>query len=185
MRYSDQMEQTYIIKAGEAFGSAGHPSTALALWMLANLAESDFAPQRVLDIGCGSGVLSVAGALTWPQAQVIASDIAPEAVAQTRANAEENGVAERVKVLRADGCRHPEIAANAPYPIILANILTDVHIRLARDYARLLAPGGRLLLSGILQWRVPELLAYLTPLGLRVEQQAQEEGWVALLMKKK
>lgn len=178
------MERSYVIQAGESFGSAGHPSTALALLMLANLAEAGFAPRRVLDIGCGSGVLSVAAALIWPDSRVTASDIAAAAVAQTRANAEENGVAARVAALLADGGNHPEIAAAAPYDLILSNILADVHVRLARDYARLLAAEGKLLLSGILRWRVPELLAYLTPLGFSCGKPAEEHDWTALLLRK-
>lgn len=172
-----------MIEAGAAFGSGGHPTTALLLWMLARLPENP-APACVLEVGCGSGILAVAAALKW-RVPIIATDIAPEAVAQTQANAETNGVGELITTLRADGCKHSEIAAQAPYDLIVSNILADLHIRHAADFARLLAPGGRLLLSGILQWRGAELLSYYEQLGLVSEEEQKDGDWVGLLLKRR
>lgn len=174
------MEQSYLIDAGQAFGDGTHPSTALALWLLGGMEET-FRPGNALDIGCGSGILSLAAALKWG-IPVVASDIASEAVTQTRANADANEVGARVTVVRADGAKHPQIAAHAPYGLLMSNILTDMHIRNARDFAALLAPGGRLLLSGILAWRTQELLGYYDTLGLSPLQREDGDGWSALVI---
>lgn len=171
-----------MIEAGTAFGSGGHPSTALALWLMGHL-PPDFAPQQVLDVGCGSGVLSVAAALRWG-VPVLASDIATAAVEQTTRNAEDNGVGALMTVMRADGCRHPEITRRAPYPLILCNLLADLHIMLARDLTALCAPQGMLLLSGILRWRLPDVLAYYAALGLNPTHQETEGDWAALVLSK-
>jgi len=177
------MERSYLIEAGAAFGDGMHPSTALALWMLATLPE-EFAPSHALDVGCGSGILSLAVALKW-QIPVIASDIAVEAVEQTRANAEVNGARELITAVRADSAHHPEISAHAPYDLLVSNILTDLHIRNARHFASLLAPGGRMLLSGILQWRMAELLGYYAALGWEAQMQEREGDWAAVIIKHK
>lgn len=171
-----------MIEAGTAFGSGGHPSTALALWLMGQL-PPDFTPQQVLDIGCGSGVLSVAAALRWG-VPVLASDIAAAAVEQTTRNAQDNSVGTLVTTVRADGCRHPEITRSAPYSLILCNMLADVHIMLARDLTALCAPQGMLLLSGILRWRLPDVLAYYAALGFHPAHQETEGDWAALLMTK-
>lgn len=175
------MEHQFTLQAGAAFGDGGHPSTALALWMLAAL-PPDFPHGAILDVGCGSGILSLAAALKW-DAPVLACDIDLRAVEQTRTNAQDNGLAHRIQAVRADGTQHPHIAAGAPYGLLLSNILTDLHIRHARDFARLLSPQGRLLLAGILVWRIPELLAYYAALGYMPEQEERSGDWAALLLR--
>ncbi len=174
------MERTYVLQAGHAFGDGAHPSTALALWMLATLLE-DFRPRNALDIGCGSGILSIAAALQW-RIPVLACDIDAVAVAQTQMNARDNDLLDLVSSVRADGVRHDGIRAGAPYDLIMSNILTDLHIRHAREMARLLAEGGVMLLSGILTWRVPELLAYYEALGCYARAQENDGDWTALLL---
>lgn len=174
------MEQSYLIEAGQAFGDGAHPSTALALWLLGGM-EASFRPRNALDIGCGSGILSLGATLRWG-IPTVATDIAPEAVAQTRANAEANGVASLITVLRADGTKHPEVASHAPYDLLMSNILTDLHIRNARDFVALLAPGGRMLLSGILAWRAQELLGYYDALGMEPLAQETSGDWAAFVL---
>ncbi len=174
------MVQSYVIEAGEAFGSGAHPSSALALWLLGAMPQYP-APRHILDIGCGSGVLSIAAALKW-KAPVVAVDIAQEAVEQTRANARANQLDDAITVFQANGCNHPQVKAGAPYDLIISNILSDVHIRLARDTAALLAPEGTLLLSGMLRWRVPEITAYYDQLGLVVTAEESQDDWVSLLL---
>lgn len=169
-----------MIEAGTAFGSGGHPSTALALWLMGQL-PPDLHPAHILDVGCGSGILSVAAALRWGT-PVLASDLAAPAVAQTQANAEANGVGALVTTVHADGCRHPEITRRAPYDLILCNMLADLHIMLARDLAALCAPQGNMLLSGILRWRMPELLTYYAALGFHPVLQETEGDWAALVL---
>ena len=121
-------------------GDAARPSRATAR------AE---APRRILDLGCGNGVLAVSAALRWPDAEVIASDQSRAAVAATRATAREAGVADRVRVHRADGTEAvPDgwadlILLNPPFHTG-ATVHAGVAHRLIRSCARALAPGGEL-----------------------------------------
>jgi len=144
-----------VIKAGTAFGSGAHPSTAFSLEWLGVLGPAH-AGGRMLDVGCGSGILAIAAA-KFHGMQVLACDLQAEAVAQTLRNAERNGVAARIAAVRADGVRHAQIAAKAPYDLIMVNILYDVYLPWLPHLQALLAEGGHLVLSGVLAWQEPAL----------------------------
>ena len=126
---------------GLAFGTGTHPTTALCLEWLDGL---DLAGRRVLDYGCGSGILSVA-ALMLGARSVTAVDIDPQAITATRQNAERNDVAGRLKtMLGAD-------ELDAGYDVVVANILATPLIRHAGRICEGLVPGGAIALSGILE----------------------------------
>ncbi len=152
---------------GLAFGTGTHPTTALCLEWL------DGAPLegcRVLDYGCGSGILAVAAALLGAR-EVAAVDIDPQALTATAENARRNGVAERVAV-SAPGDLGP-----GPFDVVLANILAGPLVDLAPPLARLTAPGGRIALSGILAADAPAVeAAYQGSFAL--EPHREHEGWV-------
>ncbi len=136
------------IDAGQAFGTGHHETTAgclLALQDVMNVRR----PRNALDIGSGTGVLAIAIARA-ALCPVLATDIDPMAVEITRENAALNRVGPLVASVVADGTRHREIRRRAPYDLIVANILAGPLMQLAPDIARLLAPGGRLILSGLL-----------------------------------
>lgn len=133
---------------GLAFGSGTHPTTALCLEWLDGL---DLINQRVLDFGCGSGILALA-ALKLGAAQAVAIDNDPQALIATRDNAERNGLADRIDVLA------PADATAKTFPIVVANILASALDALAELLAARVAPGGRIALSGILAGQEPELL---------------------------
>lgn len=136
------------IEAGLAFGTGHHESTALCLEALNHFArQRRFS--RVLDLGCGTGVLGIAAAKLWRSA-VTASDIDPVAVETARQNARMNEVAPLMRFACADGLDHPTIKSGAPYDLICANILARPLMRLAPAIARAAAGGGTLLLSGLL-----------------------------------
>ena len=135
------------IDAGTAFGTGHHGTTAGCLLVLDRLVRRR-RPKRILDVGTGSGVLAIAAARVL-HTTVIASDIDPEAVSVTRANARLNGVAGHVRALHATGLRHSRIAAAAPYDLIFANILARPLVALAGGLAGALSPGGMLILSGL------------------------------------
>src|SRR5262249_7850042 len=105
-------------------------------------------PGRILDLGCGTGVLALAAARALRQ-KVLASDIDPVAAAVTRDNARNNGAKPWVGVVSAPGLKHQRIAAAAPYDLIFANILAPPLIALAGDWAHGLAAGGSMILSGL------------------------------------
>ncbi|MBW8807420.1 MAG: 50S ribosomal protein L11 methyltransferase [Lysobacter sp.] len=138
---------------GLAFGSGTHPTTALCLGWLDGLAdEGELDGRRVLDFGCGSGILALA-ALKLGAAHAVGVDNDPQALLATDDNAQRNGVAERIEV------HLPPDEPLAQYPVVLANILASALIALADTLAARVAPGGRIALSGILAGQEDEVLA--------------------------
>jgi len=158
---------------GLAFGSGTHPTTALCLRWLDGLAgEGRLQGARVLDFGCGSGILALA-ALKLGAGQAVGVDNDPQALIATHDNAERNGVADRLAVYL------PDDEPVATYPVVVANILASALDALAATLAERVAPGGRIALSGILQGQEPELLARYSAWfdALRCEQ---EGDWMRI-----
>ena len=170
------------IEAGMAFGTGHHETTALCLSVLSDLAKRRrFA--NVLDLGCGTGLLAIGAAKLWRR-RVLASDIDPVAVEITRENAVANGEAPRVAAVAANGLTHPAIAKAAPFDLIVANILAGPLTRLAPAIARALAPGGMLVLSGLLQWQENLVVSYYRPLGLILRRTRRDGSWSALVLER-
>jgi ribosomal protein L11 methyltransferase len=170
------------IEAGLAFGTGHHETTALCLSVLSDLSKKRrFA--NVLDLGCGTGLLAIGAAKLWRR-PVLASDIDPVAVAVTRENARANGEAPLVRALTADGLDHPALAGQAPYDLIVANILAGPLTRLAPAIARALAPGGMLILSGLLEWQENLVLSFYRAQGLILRGTHREGVWSALLLER-
>ncbi|MBL8257403.1 MAG: 50S ribosomal protein L11 methyltransferase [Pseudoxanthomonas mexicana] len=138
---------------GLAFGSGTHPTTALCLRWLDTLASDGLLrDQRVLDFGCGSGILALA-ALKLGAAQAIGVDNDPQALLASADNAQRNDVGDRFSV---------HLPADEPvttYPVVVANILASALDALADVLAARVAPGGRIALSGILKGQEDDLLA--------------------------
>ena len=127
------------IEAGMAFGTGHHESTALCLEALCRLGKTRRF-QRVLDVGCGTGVLAIAAAKLWHR-RVVASDIDPIAIEVTRENARMNSSAPEIQTIVADGLDHPQIRASAPYDLICANILAGPLTSLAPAIGKASRPG--------------------------------------------
>jgi len=154
---------------GLAFGTGTHPSTALCLEWLAGAA---LAGKTVLDYGCGSGLLAIA-ALRLGATRADAVDIDPQALVATRENAMVNGVAERLAAhLAADFCAEP-------HEVVLANILARPLIELAPRLCAALAPGGTIVLSGLLEAQADDVTAAFAP-WCGTLARAPREGWVRL-----
>ena len=136
------------IEAGLAFGTGHHESTALCLGLLSDLARERIF-RHVLDLGTGTGVLAVGAAKLWRR-PVLASDIDPVAVAVARDNAVVNDCSPLVRAVVADGLAYPVLARAAPYDLLIANILAGPLTRLAPEIIRVLAPGAKLVMSGLL-----------------------------------
>lgn len=155
-----------------AFGSGDHETTRLVLRMLE---ERVAGGERVLDVGCGSGVLSIA-ALCLGAASAVAVDIDEDAVVVARRNAKINGVAPHIEV-----SARPLPAVEGVYDIVLANIETRVLIHMPSQLQARVASGGFLVLSGILGAERDEVLAAYAP--MRLEECLEEGEWCACLLR--
>ena len=168
------------LDAGLAFGSGEHASTRGCLLALDELARRRRFG-RVLDMGCGSGILAIAAAKCWP-ARVLAVDNDPTAVVVAQENARHNGVAGRIRVRGSEGYRSPQVRTFGPYDLIFANILADPLCDMARDLARHLAPSGTAILSGLFDRQAARVIDAHRAVGLRLRRCIQLEIWTTLVL---
>ena len=168
------------LNPGLTFGTGSHASTRLCLEWLEEFVRPG---GRVLDLGCGSGILSVAALLLGAET-ALGVDIDPKAVDVAYENAALNGLdRDRCTFLAGDiltgGSLGAELARE-PWDLVLANIVADVIIPLSARAEELLAPGGAFLCSGIIDTRAREVETALEGNGLRILSRKERDGWVAL-----
>jgi ribosomal protein L11 methyltransferase len=168
------------LDAATAFGTGEHPSTRGCLLALQTLAQKRRIA-RPLDIGAGTGILSIAAAKLLRR-KVSAGDIDPGSVAVARHNIARNSVAGLVRVGQFPGYRGRAIRRRH-YDLILSNILARPLALLAADLARHLAPGGRAVLSGLLRRQEPIVLAPHHRLGIALERRIVIAGWSTLILR--
>jgi len=172
-----QGDATIVLDPGMAFGTGLHPTTRGCLELLQEVSSM---PERVLDVGCGSGLLALA-ALRLGASHADAFDTDALAVAATRANAERNGLADRVAV--SEGSLPPETAEH--YALILANLVAAVLVDLAPRLSAHLAPGGRLIAGGIIDGRATEVIDAMGAAGLAVATRRDADEWVTLALEQR
>ncbi|WP_225028551.1 50S ribosomal protein L11 methyltransferase [Xinfangfangia pollutisoli] len=170
------------VEATMAFGTGHHGTTLGCLLAFDRLFTEGFRPAKVADIGCGTAVLAMAAAKMLPEALVIASDIDRVAVDVAEANVAINGLEGRITCLEAAGFGHRRLAEAAPYELIFANILKGPLIELAPDMARHAAPGGKVILSGLLVVQAEAIIAAYQAAGFRLEDRNDLGEWSALVM---
>lgn len=170
------------IEAGLAFGTGQHATTHGCLEALDRLARwRRF--RNVADLGTGTGILAMAAARRWPTARVIATDNDPIAVAVTAANCKTNKIRRgRIALAIAAGMAHRDLAARAPYDLIVANILAGPLVAMSRDVSRAVAPGGTLILAGLLRSQSRRVLSAYRRHGLVPLRQHGRGEWPCLVL---
>ena len=176
---------TLRIYAATAFGSE-HQTTKSCLRAISHLNRLGAAHRNILDMGTGSGILALATAKLWPDAaRITAVDIDPEAVAVTRQNARDNHLEKYLTVAVSNGYNSDLVRNNAPYDIIIANILARPLIEMAPQLNQALAPGGFCILSGFVDDQEDWVIGENTKLGLKLVELYKLDNWRAVLLEKK
>jgi ribosomal protein L11 methyltransferase len=172
------------LETGSAFGSGEHATTEGCLRAMEDLARK-FEFKKILDMGCGSGILAMAAAKTWHK-QVMASDIDDKATRVTLYNAKKNGLKSLIRATCGTGYSSKLVRNNAPYDLILCNILANPLVQMAGDLSRHLdSPPRRhqfVILSGLLERDGNRVIAAHRAQGLYLYNKININGWVVLVM---
>ena len=180
----------FEIDAGRAFGTGHHETTTGCLIALDRLKASGAVFANLADIGTGTGLLAFAAMHLWPAARAIASDIDPVAIEVAAENARINGVRigrarGQLELAVAPGLDHARLKARAPYDLLIANILAGPLIELAPSLAGALAPGGRLILAGLLDHQAEAVTAAYRRQGMMAGTSIMRGDWPTLVLRKR
>ncbi len=169
------------IDAGTAFGTGHHATTSSCLLALDDILKRH-RPARILDLGCGTGVLAIAAAKALKH-KALATDIDAEAIRVTLGNAKHNDAAPFILTATAAGLHHPVFSKHGPFDLIFANILARPLASLAQSLSRILAPGGHLILSGLTRDQLRWIKACYANRGLTPSRVIQTDNWITLVMR--
>ncbi len=172
-----------LIDANVAFGTGRHETTRGCLLALEGLAKAGLRPRRLLDLGCGSGILALGMAKLWRR-PVLAADNDPAAVAVARTNARINGAFRWVRPLVSEGYRHRLLRTAGPFDLIVANILAEPLAAMAAELRAHLAPNGRAVLSGLLIGQERLVLNPHRAQGLRLLRRLRLGEWSTLILRR-
>lgn len=180
----------FTIPASQAFGTGQHETTAGCLAMLGEMKAQGVSIRNYADIGTGTGLLAFAARDLWPRAQGLASDIDPVCTGVVEDNAALNRVPlgdgpGRIVMTVAAGTDSPLIAARAPYDLVIANILAGPLVDLAPDFARVVLPGGHLLLAGLLTTQEAAVRRAAFAAGFRLARRATNGDWSILWLRRR
>jgi ribosomal protein L11 methyltransferase len=168
------------VEAALAFGTGHHGTTRGCLLLLERVLRRR-RPRRLIDIGCGTGVLAIAAAKALRR-PVMAGDVDPVAIATAAANAKLNSVGGLVRPLLSRGVERRDLAQRGPYDLVFANILARPLRLLAPSVAAVTAPGGEAILSGLLLSDVAGVLSAWRTQGFYLAEHVALEGWASLLL---
>lgn len=176
-----------ILDSGSAFGSGEHATTEGCLRAMEALARK-FKFRRILDMGCGSGILSMAAAKTWNK-PITASDIDDESTRVTLLNAKQNRLGHLIKATCGNGYASTLVRRNAPYDLILCNILANPLVKMSGDLSRHLGAKPKrpqfVILSGLLERDSNRVIAAHRARGLKLHRKITIKGWVILVMSRR
>jgi ribosomal protein L11 methyltransferase len=168
------------IEAGAAFGTGHHGTTVGCLLAFDQLLKARRHP-RVLDVGCGTGVLAIAAARTGSKVAV-GTDIDRVSVRIANENARLNGA--QARFVHAAGLNDPQVRAGGPYDLVFANILAPPLVALAQDIKDALRPGGTAILSGLLRTQERRVSAAYLSRGFRIRRRLHRDAWATLVLRK-
>ena len=171
-----QQRQRFVIliEPGLAFGTGFHATTQFCLKALETLKEQ----QRILDVGTGSGILAIGTALLLAKADITAIEIDAEACRVARENFAINKVESRVRLLEGEVTK----VQNEKFDVILSNLTCEDNVALLPEYMKLLAPGARIIMSGILAEKSPKMKAAVHEYGLKIVEDETSNGWTGLIV---
>jgi ribosomal protein L11 methyltransferase len=161
---------------GRAFGTGGHATTRLVIALCEEIADRPVA--RFLDLGCGSGILSIAAVRIWADARGLAVDVDPESVATT----DENLALNKVTAVETSAGSLDAVAGT--FDLVLANIEAGVLTALAPGFPPRIAAGGTVILSGVLADQADGVLRAFAAAGLALEARRDEDEWAALRLRR-
>ncbi|OLF73944.1 hypothetical protein AWH62_07265 [Maricaulis sp. W15] len=170
------------IEAGPAFGTGHHGTTRGCLIAFSQMLDAGAVPTSILDLGCGTAVLAIAAAKALPDAEILASDVDPEAVEESLENCRKNETP-GIDCFVAEGLDHAKLAGRQ-FELVLANILAGPLVELAPGIADILTPGGKVILSGLLTEQEAMVRTAYEAAGLSVHRQPPLEGWETLVASK-
>lgn len=169
-----------VIDAATAFGSGDHGTTASCLLLLQQLKTDGLTPATILDMGCGSGVLAIAAARLWPEANILAVDNDPECVIVTERHREINAIGPHLRAVDGDGFH----GIQGPYDTIIANILPQPLRDMAADLTGCLDRGGYTILSGMMVNQVDGVMPHYTSRNMTIAGKIDRNEWSAVLLRK-
>jgi ribosomal protein L11 methyltransferase len=171
-----------LIDAARAFGSGTHPTTEGCLRAI-QLIHS-VAPRRILDMGCGSAILAMAAARLWPSSHITAADNDPIALRVAAINRTLNKIAPaRMRLVNSEGFGSRRVCNNAPYGLVLANVLAGPLTRMARNFKKNLQDDGWLILSGILSGQVASVEFVFRAQNMRAWHRICLGDWTTIIMR--
>jgi ribosomal protein L11 methyltransferase len=176
LRPASAGDRVIDLDPGRAFGTGGHATTRLVIMLAEEIAERPVT--RFLDLGCGSGILSIAAVRLWPDARGLAVDVDPESVATT----DENLALNKVTAVETRAGSLDAVAGT--FELVLANIEAGVLTVLAPDFPARVAPGGTVILSGVLADQADGVLRAFAAAGLTLEARRDEDEWAALRLRR-
>lgn len=171
------------IYAATAFGS-NHPTTLSCIKALSELKHQNFEAKDILDMGCGSGILSLCSAKFWKESKITAADIDEEAIVVTLSNAERNNLKHQINTFCSNGYQNPQIIASSPYDLILSNILANPLKEFAPNLAQTLKKGGFAIISGFVENQFDDVVDTHRSCGLELIKSYSHDNWRAALLQK-
>lgn len=172
--------RAFLIEAGRAFGTGHHETTSGCLAMLDAMADARV--RAVIDVGTGTGLLAFAARDLWPDAAIVATDIDPVAIDVTRENAVVNGVAD-IDLIVADGALEDAITAQAPYDLVIANILAGPLVSMAPELATIADANATIVLAGLLETQRESVVAAYAACGCSLEAVDRRGDWSVLRLR--